>query len=83
MSDNLRRYRAYGMPSHQGILASPQVRWPGTDDARCDEQRYRREQEYTTPHIAMNVSDGPQSESRVKRFARWVRNDKITADGIL
>jgi hypothetical protein len=33
------------------------------------------------PHIAMKVPDGTQSESRVKRFARWVRNDKITADG--
>jgi hypothetical protein len=33
------------------------------------------------PHIATKVPDGTQCESRVKRFARWVRNDKITADG--
>jgi len=32
------------------------------------------------PHIATKVPDGTQAESRVKRFARWVHNDKITAD---
>jgi hypothetical protein len=30
-------------------------------------------------HLTTKVPDGTQSESRVKRFAQWVRNDKITA----
>jgi hypothetical protein len=32
------------------------------------------------PHIATKVPEGTQAESRVKRFARWVRNDRITAE---
>ena len=32
------------------------------------------------PHIATKIPDGTQSESRGTRFARWVRNAKITAD---
>jgi len=32
------------------------------------------------PHIATKVPNGTQSESRVKRFARWVRNDRITEE---
>jgi hypothetical protein len=29
------------------------------------------------PHIATQVPDGSQPESRVKRFARWLDNDRI------
>ena len=32
------------------------------------------------PHIATKVPDGTQAESRVKRFARWMRNDRITEE---
>jgi hypothetical protein len=32
------------------------------------------------PRIATKVPDGTQAESRVKRFARWVHNDKITTE---
>jgi hypothetical protein len=32
------------------------------------------------PQIATRVPDSQQPASRVKRFARWVRNDKITAE---
>jgi hypothetical protein len=32
------------------------------------------------PHIATKVPNGTQAESRVKRFARWVRNDRITEE---
>jgi hypothetical protein len=28
----------------------------------------------------MKVPDGTQAESRGKRFARWARNDRITAE---
>jgi hypothetical protein len=30
------------------------------------------------PHIARHVPDGTKPESRVKRFARWIKNDAIT-----
>jgi hypothetical protein len=32
------------------------------------------------PTIAAHVPDGAQPESRVKRFARWLRNDHVTAE---
>jgi hypothetical protein len=32
------------------------------------------------PHIATKVPAGAQAESRVKRFARWVRNDRSTEE---
>ena len=32
------------------------------------------------PHIATKIPDSTQAESRVKRLARWVRNDKITTE---
>jgi len=32
------------------------------------------------PHIAVKVPDGTQAESRVKRLARWVRNNRITEE---
>jgi hypothetical protein len=32
------------------------------------------------PHIARHVPDGTKPESRVKRFARWIRNDHITSE---
>jgi hypothetical protein len=32
------------------------------------------------PQIATHVPDGKKLESRVKRFARWMRNDTITTD---
>jgi hypothetical protein len=31
------------------------------------------------PKMAAHVPDGTQLESRVKRFARWLRHDQITA----
>jgi hypothetical protein len=33
------------------------------------------------PHMAAKVPDGTKPESRVKRFARWIRNDHLTAEG--
>lgn len=32
------------------------------------------------PKIATTVPDGHKAESRVKRFSRWLRNDRITED---
>src|SRR5438270_13280636 len=81
MSDNLRRYRAIrhalvqcyptssvgNFARHLNTLAALMSGIVGSKSTQL-------------PHIATKVPDGTQSESRVKRFARWVRNDKITAD---
>ena len=32
------------------------------------------------PHIATKVPDGSKPESRVKRFARWLDNDRIVEE---
>lgn len=32
------------------------------------------------PHIARHVPDGTTPESRVKRLARWIKNDEITPE---
>src|SRR5215831_11065470 len=81
MSDNLRRYRAIrealtqGYPGqttgtvarHLTTLAAMISGIVGSKSTQL-------------PSIATKVPDGTQAESRVKRFARWVRNDKITAE---
>src|SRR5438445_5248457 len=80
MSDNLRRYRAichaltqaYPTPPtghfarHLQTLAALMSGIVGGKSTQL-------------PHIATKVPDGTQPESRVKRFARWVRHDKIAA----
>ena len=81
MSDNLRRYRAIrealiqyypGQPTgtvarHLTTLAALISGIVGSKSTQL-------------PQIATKVPNGTQSESRVKRFARWIRNDKITAE---
>jgi DDE family transposase len=81
MSDNLRRYRAIqdaltqcypGQPTsavarHLMTLAALISGIVGSKSTHL-------------PKIAAHVPDGTKPESRGKRFARWVRNDKITAD---
>jgi len=81
MSDNLRRYRAIrdaliqaypGQPTgtvarHLTTLAAMISGIVGSKSTQL-------------PHIATKVPDGTQAESRVKRFARWVRNTRITAE---
>ena len=82
MSDNLRRYRAIRdalTPGYPGQPTGQVARHLTTLAAMSS--GIVGSKSTPLPHIAMNVPDGPQSESRVKRFARWVRNDKITADG--
>jgi hypothetical protein len=81
MSDNLRQYRA--------IRAALLQRYPG-------EPQGQRARHLTTlaalisgivaskstqlPKVAAKVPDSTKPESRVKRFARWVRNDHITIE---
>jgi Transposase DDE domain len=81
MSDNLRRYRAIraaliqaypGQPTgtvarHLTTLAALISGIVGSKSTQL-------------PQIATKVPDGTQAESRVKRFARWVRHDKITTE---
>jgi hypothetical protein len=78
MSDNLRRYRAichalmqaYPTPPtghfarHVHTLAALMSGIVGGKSAQL-------------PHIATKVPDGSKPESRVKRFARWLDNDRI------
>jgi Transposase DDE domain len=81
MSDNLRRYRAIRDALIQGYPGQPTgtvARHLTTLAAMISGIVGSKSTQL--PHIAMKVPDGTQSESRVKRFARWVRNDKITAD---
>jgi hypothetical protein len=78
MSDNLRRYRAIREALTQG--------YPG-------ELHGRHARHFTTlaallsgivggkstqlPHIATKVPDGTKPESRVKRFPRWLDNERV------
>ena len=78
MSDNLRRYRAichaltqaYPTPPtghfarHLHTLAALMSGIVGGKSTQL-------------PHIATKVTDGSKPESRVKRFARWLDNDRI------
>jgi hypothetical protein len=79
MSDNLRRYRAIRDALTQG--------YPGQPTGRS--ARHLRtlaalisgivaSKSTQLPHIASHVPDGTKPESRVKRFARWIKNDEIT-----
>ena len=79
MSDNLRRYRAIrdaltqcypgqrtGMVGrHLTTLAALISGIVGSKSTQL-------------PKIAAHVPDGTRPESRVKRFARWIRNDQVT-----
>jgi len=81
MSDNLRRYRAIRDALAQGYPGEPTgtvARHLTTLAAMISGIVGSKSTQL--PHIATKVPDGTQAESRVKRFARWVRNDKITTE---
>jgi Transposase DDE domain len=80
MSDNLRQYRAIRAALTQG--------YPGEPQGRCARHLATlaalisgivASKSTQLPKIAAKVPDGTKPESRVKRFARWVDNDTITA----
>jgi hypothetical protein len=84
MSDNLRRYRAIRDALTQGYPGQPAgavARHLTTLAAMISGIVGSKSTQL--PHIATKVPDGTQSESRVKRFARWVRNDRSPQRGIL
>ena len=79
MSDNLRRYRAIRDALLQGYPVQP----TGTVAQHLTPRAALisglvGSQRTQLPHIATKVPDSTQAESRVKRFTRWVRNDRIT-----
>ena len=81
MSDNLRRYRAIQdalIQGDPGQLTGPVARHLTTLAAMISGIVGSKSTQL--PHIATKVSDGTQAESRVKRFARWVRNDRSTEE---
>ena len=81
MSDNLRRYRAIHAALTQGYPGQPTgtVARHLTTLAALISGIVGSKSTHL-PQIAMKVPDGTQAESRVKRFARWARNDRITEE---
>jgi len=81
MRDNLRRYRAIQdalIPGYPGQQTGPVARHVTTLAAMI--RGIVGSQRTPLPHIATTVPDGTQAESRGKRFARWVRNARITEE---
>jgi hypothetical protein len=81
MNDNLRRYRAIRRSLTQCYPGEP----PGNVARHLNTlaaliSGIVASKSTQLPHIATKVPDGAKPESRVKRFARWVGNDLITAD---
>ena len=78
MSDNLRQYRAIRAALIQGYPGEPTgrlVRHLTTLAAFISGIVASKSTQL--PHIAMQVPDGQKPESRVKRFARWLDNERI------
>jgi hypothetical protein len=79
MSDNLRRYRAIRdalTQSYPGEPTGTVARHFTTLAALISGIVASKSTQL--PKIATHVPDGTQPESRVKRFARWIRNDQVT-----
>jgi hypothetical protein len=78
MSDNLRRYRAIRKAltqSYPGQLTGTVARHLTTLAALISGIVGSKSTQL--PHIATQVPDGTKPESRVKRFARWLDNERI------
>jgi len=78
MSDNLRQYRAIRAALIQGYPGEPTgrlVRHLTTLAAFISGIVASKSTQL--PHIATQVPDGQKPESRVKRFARWLDNERI------
>lgn len=80
MSDNLRQYRAIRQALIQGYASEPQghrARHLVTLAALISGIVASKSTQL--PKVASTMPDGAKLESRVKRLARWVRNETITA----
>jgi hypothetical protein len=81
MRDHLRRYRAIRdalIQGYPGQLTGPVARHLTTLAAMIS--GIVGSKSTPLPHSATKVPDGTQAESRGKRLARWVRNDKLTEE---
>lgn len=81
MGDNLRRYRAIKKALKQlypKTVKGNQARHLNTLAALISGIVGSRR--VSLPEIASKVPDGTRRESRVKRFARWVQNERIEAE---
>ena len=82
MSDNLRRYRVIREALTQGYPGEPTghlARHLTTLAALISGIVGSKSTQL--PHIATKVPDGAKPESRVKRFARWLDNERILEEG--
>ena len=82
MSDNLRRYRAIRRALLQGYPGVPKghvARHLTTLAALISGIVGGKSTQL--PHIATKVPDGTKPESRVKRFTRWLDNERIVEEG--
>jgi hypothetical protein len=78
MSDNLRQYRAIRDALTQGYPGEPTgrvARHVTTLAALISGMVASKSTQL--PKVAAHVPDGPKPESRVKRFARWLDNERI------
>ena len=78
MSDNLRRYRAIRDALTQGYPGQP----PGAVARHLTTLAALISgivggKSTQLPHIAMKVPESHKPESRVKRFARWLDNERL------
>jgi hypothetical protein len=81
MSDNLRQYRAIRDALTQGYPGKPTGRLARPlATLAAFISGIVASKSTQLPKVASNVPDGTKPESRVKRLARWVDNDTITAD---
>lgn len=82
MSDNLRRYRAIRAALLQGYPSQPTgtIVRPLTTLAALI-SGIVGSQSTQLPNIAAHGPESTQPESRVKRFARWIKNDGSTEEG--
>ena len=81
MSDNLRRYRAIREALTQGYPGQPTgsvARHLTTLAAFISGIVASKSTQL--PKVAAHVPNGPKPESRVKRFARWLDNERIVEE---
>lgn len=81
MSDHLRRYRAIHaalLQGYPGQLSGTLVRHVTTLAAFIS--GIVGSQSTQLPKIAARLPDGTHPESRVKRLARWLQNERVTAE---
>jgi len=81
VSDNLRRYRAIKQALKQLYPKEPKGNLARHLDTLAGLiSGIVGSKSTNLPHVASKVPDGRQVASRVKRFTRWVSNDKVETE---